>query len=72
MIKRLFLFLSAKILWVQTVIILTIVYFLVLGPVAILAKIFDRDFLKSKPQKGTFWQKRKSFSLNLEEARKQY
>lgn len=70
--KQILLFLSAKVLFVQTVIILSIVYFLILGPVSILAKFASKDFLRTKPQSKTFWQKRKLFPVSLERAQKQY
>ena len=71
-VKRIFLFLAAKILLVQTTLILTIVYFLVLGPMAILAKITSRDFLNTQSTRGTFWRPRRSLKIDLKQARKQY
>lgn len=71
-VKRIFLFLAAKILLIQTTLILTVVYFLVLGPVAILAKVISRDFLSTRSARGTFWRPRRSLKINLKQARKQY
>lgn len=71
-VKQFFLFISAKLLWVQTIIILSIVYFFILGPIAIVAKMTGKDFLKNKPASKTFWQKRKPVAVNLETAQKQY
>lgn len=70
--KKFFLFLIAKILLIQTTLILTIVYFLILGPVAILAKAVSRDFLNTRSARGTFWRPRRSLKIDLKQARKQY
>lgn len=72
MIKHFFSLLAAKILLVQTTLILTVIYFLVLGPIAILAKISFRDFLKTSAIRGTFWRPRRSIQIDLKQARKQY
>lgn len=71
-VKRIFLFLAAKILLIQTTLILTVVYFLILGPVAILAKVISRDFLNTQSTRGTFWRPRRSFKVDLKQACKQY
>ena len=71
-IKPFFLFLSSRLLLVQTIIILTIVYFVILGPTAILTKITRRDFLRKKSVVKSFWQDRLLVVDSVETAKKQY
>ncbi len=53
---------------VQTFILLTITYFVVVGLVSILSKIARRDFLNIRLKKSqTFWEKPENISDNLEE-----
>lgn len=70
--KGFILLLLSKILLVQTLIILGIVYFLVLAPTAILAKFFGKDFLKEKKAAKSFWADRKKIKPTLEWAERPY
>ncbi len=65
-------FLLEKILWLQTTLILMVVYFLILGPVSILAKVTGRDFLKKGEGNKSFWQNKKLSSATIDHARKLY
>lgn len=71
-IKKPLFFVLEKILFVQTIIILSLVYLLALGPVALLAKLTRRDFLKEKKTTKSFWQEKKKISHTLEEAKRFY
>lgn len=71
--KRVMIFLSEKLLFLQTALILLIVYFFVLGPVSLFARLATKDFLRKNPLRGkTFWQDRKVAEISLGRLKKQY
>lgn len=70
--KRKLSLILAKILLVETIIILGFVYLLVVCPTAIIARIAGKDFFKKKMASGSFWSARKLVSPTLEWAEKPY
>lgn len=60
--------------WFNTRIILIFIYFLVLTPIAILMKIFGKDFLDVKIDKNadSYWVKRTVPILSKEQLEKQF
>lgn len=71
--KNFIILISEKFLFVQTFVILSIVYVFVLGPVWFMAKITGKDFLRlSKYQGKSFWLPRKNKKFTLQDARKQF
>jgi len=53
--------------WVWTRIILTIIYFFVIGPIAILMKILNKDPLKFNFDKNSYWLTRPIHELKEED-----
>ena len=57
----------------NTKIILTILYFIVIGTAAMIAKILRRDLLDRRLcDEDSFWKARESLPVNLENARRQF
>lgn len=59
-----------KLFFIQTTIILLVVYTLVLGPIAIIVKLFSINFFQAKGKSISFWKPRKIELNNLEQARR--
>jgi hypothetical protein len=53
--------------WVWTRVILTTVYFIVLGPISIIIKIFGKDPLKLKFQDNSYWLPKQKRELKEED-----
>jgi len=41
--------------WIWTRILLTIIFFVIVGPISVLMKLFNKDSLKFKFNKNTYW-----------------
>ena len=67
-VKEGWLFISRILGRVSTMILLTIIYVLVIGPMALGAKIFQKDLLQRKfdPEKNSYWRDRVSDVPNIE------
>ncbi len=65
---------SKKVAYVQSIIILTIFYFLILGSFSIVLRLLGKDLLnkKWKDKKTTLWIKKEKIEINLENARRQF
>jgi len=65
---------SRKVAYVQSLIILTLFYFLVIGPFSIAIRILGKDLLnkKWKDKKTSYWIKKEKAEINLENARRQF
>lgn len=65
---------SKKVAYVQSLIILTLFYFLVIGPFSIVLRFFGKDLLNKrwKDKKSSFWMKKEESEVNLENARRQF
>jgi hypothetical protein len=61
-----------KLFLVQTTIILFIVYYFILGPIAILSKLFSKSFFESKSNDRSSWKPRKNINNSLKNARRLY
>lgn len=72
MIKKYLQIFGEKFLAVQTLAILSLVYFIILGPIAVFARISKKDFLNLNNKKNSFWQKKKKFVASVEELRRPY
>ena len=58
---------------VQTVLLLSIVYYVVLGPTGLIARVFRRDLLGLRQPSGpTYWKELSDTTTNLERAHKQF
>jgi hypothetical protein len=56
----------------ETFVLLALFYFLILGPVALIARVARRDFLGLKGRgRDSFWRKRPPEQISLERARRQ-
>ncbi len=53
--------------WIWTRVILTIVYFVVLGPISVIMKIFGKNPLNFKFEKNTYWLPRQNEELKEED-----
>lgn len=54
---------------VQTFLILTLIYFAFIGPIALLARLFGSDFLQRRiGDKPTFWSQKPDVPSSLEES----
>ncbi len=73
-IKRGWLAFAKYLGWVNTIVLLTLVYWLVLAPIAIVIKIVKRDILLKKLDSSTpsYWQARQVSNNTLEEMKKQF
>ena len=65
---------SKKAAYVQSLIILTLFYFLVIGPFSIALRVFGKDLLNKrwKDKKSSYWIKKEKIEINLENARRQF
>ncbi len=65
---------SKKIAYVQAIIILTLFYFLVIGPFSVVMRFFGKDLLnkKWKDDKVSYWVEKEKVEANLENARRQF
>jgi hypothetical protein len=65
---------SRKVAYVQSLIILTLFYFLVIGPFSIALRVFGKDLLNKrwKDKKSSYWIKKERAEVNLENARRQF
>ncbi len=71
---------SKKVAYVQSIIILTLFYFLILGSFSIVLRLLGKDLLnkKWKDKKNSFlkihscWIKKEKIEINLENARRQF
>jgi hypothetical protein len=65
---------SKKVAYVQAIIILTLFYFLVVGPFSIVLRLFGKDLLnkKWKDKKVSYWIRKEKVEINLENARRQF
>jgi hypothetical protein len=61
-----------KISVVQTFILLTIMFVVALGPIALLMKIFRKDPMHAPTEKGTFWALRERTREKMEDCLKQF
>lgn len=71
-IKNLLRVLAEKILIIETTIILFLVYYLILGPIAFITKTLGLDFLKLKQAKKSFWLERKKIGFDIADAKKMF
>ena len=53
--------------WFWTRIILTFIYFLVIGPISLLMKLFNKDPLKFKFDKNSYWLPRSQKEMKEED-----
>jgi len=53
--------------WIWTRILLTFIYFLVIGPISLLMKLFNKDPLKFKFSKDTYWLPRSQKEMKEED-----
>jgi hypothetical protein len=67
-LKEGWLFLSRILGRVSTMILLTVIYVLVIGPMALVVKIFQKDLLQRKfnPEKKSYWRDRVSEAPTIE------
>ncbi len=65
---------SKKVAYVQSIIILTLFYFVILGLFSIFLRFLGKDLLnkKWKDKKKSFWIKKEKIEINLENARRQF
>jgi len=65
---------SRKVAYIQSLLILTLFYFLVIGPFSIVIRFFGRDLLNKrwKDKKASYWVKKEKIEVNLENARRQF
>jgi hypothetical protein len=63
---------AEKILLVQTLIILFLLFALVMGPIALLMKLFRKDPMQAPRAAGTFWALRERTREQMEECRRQF
>jgi hypothetical protein len=65
---------SKKVAYVQSIIILTLFYFLMLGSFSIVLRLLGKDLLnkKWKDKKNSFWIKKEKIEVDLENARRQF
>ena len=71
---------SKKVAYVQSIIILTLFYFLILGSFSIVLRLLGKDLLNKiwKDKKNSFlkihsyWIKKEKIEINLENARRQF
>ncbi len=65
---------SKKVAYVQAIIILTLFYFLVIGPFSLIMRLFGKDRLnkKWKDDKVSYWIEKEKVEANLENARRQF
>jgi hypothetical protein len=64
----------AKVLaFVNTRFILTLVYFIILGPLALFTRMFGKDPLSSRPSaSGSYWRKREAVENTVESSQRQF
>ena len=60
--------------WVMTRVILSVLYYIVITPIGIIAKISGKKFLELKIEKGkeTYWERRKKTGITREEYERQF
>lgn len=59
--------------WINTRIILTLVYFLIISPLALLFKLIGKDPMNRKfTTTETYWEKREEKAFNKESFRRQF
>jgi hypothetical protein len=65
---------SKKVAYVQSIIILTLFYFLIIGFSSIILHLLGRDLLNKKwrDKKTSYWMKKEKIEINLENARRQF
>jgi hypothetical protein len=65
---------SKKVAYVQSLIILTLFYFLIIGPFSIALRVLGKDLLNKrwKDNKTSYWIKKEKVEVNLENARRQF
>ena len=65
---------SRKVAYVQSIIILTLFYFLMIGPFSVVIRILGKDLLnkKWKDKKKSYWIKKEKLEVNLENTRRQF
>jgi hypothetical protein len=51
--------------WVNTRIILAIIFYLIFTPVGLAMRLFRIDLLETKKKKGTYWKKKEKVDFNL-------
>jgi hypothetical protein len=65
---------SKKVAYVQSIIILTLFYFVILGLFSIFLRLLGKDLLnkKWKDKKTSYWMKKEKIEINLENTRRQF
>jgi hypothetical protein len=65
---------SKKVAYIQAIIILTLFYFLVIGPFSVMLRLLGKDLLnkKWKDINKSYWIKKEKNEINLENARRQF
>lgn len=60
--------------WLNSMILLTIVYIFILGPIALVLKMFRRDLLQKKKETAavSYWQKKRVGTVSLNEFKHQF
>jgi hypothetical protein len=60
--------------WVMTRVILSVLYYIILTPIGIIAKIFGKEFLDMKIEKKrvSYWEKRKKTEINPADYERQF
>ena len=73
-LKRLWMFFSKVLVKVNTVILLSLVYIFIVGIVALIARLFRKDFLQKKidPHRVSYWQIRISSEPSLDRNKYQF
>jgi hypothetical protein len=63
-----------KLMWVYTVVLLSLVYFIVVGFMSLIVRLLRKDLLmkKTKSQQSTYWQNRISSESTLERQKFQF
>ena len=58
---------------VNTTVLLTLVYFFLIGPVSVVARILGKDFMKHRIRRtGSFWKPKEPVAHTLDQARHQF
>lgn len=58
--------------WTMTRIILVVLFYLIVAPIAVIARVSGKDFLSLKPEKDSYWVKKHCEGLDRERCEKQY
>ncbi|MGO9482549.1 MAG: SxtJ family membrane protein [Candidatus Kryptoniota bacterium] len=57
---------------VNAMVLLTIVYFCVIGPMSIISRLLGKDLLAHRKSSGSFWKTKEPVSHTLTQARRQF